>query len=397
MGFWEVITSPKVYVPVGISTAIFLAYKIAQGQPAEVSLTSFLSAIDTKQVREVIDYGEKVVYRSVTGSTSQVVVEGLQKSELVHLCARNGIEYFTRASGEALKRVLIHTLAMCAGLWTSIRLLSPDTNKLAKTSKHQTNVRFCDIAGNEAAKEALGEIIDYFKSPQRYIDLGATLPRGVLLFGPSGTGKTMLAKATATEAGVSFIECSGSEFIEMYAGVGARRVRDVFANARKHAPCILFIDEIDSLAQRRGASSERQGLEQHQTLNQLLTEMDGFARSENIVVLGATNRHFALDDAILRPGRFDRKVVVGLPDTQTRATLIRLKLEKCKHAVTEDTVAKVAERTEGASGAEVSGIINEAAHFAIRHKRLAVDADGLEEGLQRFQQTKKQFAEVGKR
>ena len=241
-------------------------------------------------------------------------------------------------------------------------------------------IRFSDVAGEDEAKENLAEIVDYLHNPKKYSDVGASMPKGVLLVGPPGTGKTMLAKAVAGEAGVPFFSMSGSEFVEMFVGMGASKVRDLFKQAKEKAPCIVFIDEIDAIGKKRdgqiGGNDERE-----QTLNQLLTEMDGFEGNNGVIILAATNRPESLDPALTRPGRFDRRVPVELPDLAGREAILKVHAKKIKTADNVDfhTIARMA---SGTSGAELANIINEAALRAVRSGRTVVEQADLEESIE---------------
>ena len=229
-------------------------------------------------------------------------------------------------------------------------------------------IRFSDVAGEDEAKENLAEIVDYLHNPQKYSDVGASMPKGVLLVGPPGTGKTLLAKAVAGEAGVPFFSISGSDFVEMFVGVGASRVRDLFEEGKRHAPCIIFIDEIDAVARQRGTGMGGGHDEREQTLNQLLVEMDGFGVNEGIIVMAATNRVDILDPAILRPGRFDRKVAVGRPDVKGREEILRVHA-KDKPLGEDVNLAQIARTTAGFTGADLENLLNEAAIEAARKGR----------------------------
>lgn len=241
-------------------------------------------------------------------------------------------------------------------------------------------IRFSDVAGEDEAKENLAEIVDYLHNPKKYSDIGASMPKGVLLVGPPGTGKTMLAKAVAGEAGVPFFSMSGSEFVEMFVGMGASKVRDLFAQAKEKAPCIVFIDEIDAIGKKRdgqfGGNDERE-----QTLNQLLTEMDGFDGNNGVIILAATNRPESLDPALTRPGRFDRRVPVELPDLAGREAILKVHAKKIKTAPNVDFHA-IARMASGTSGAELANIINEAALRAVRSGRSVVEQADLEESIE---------------
>ena len=242
-------------------------------------------------------------------------------------------------------------------------------------------IRFDDVAGEDEAKESLAEIVDYLHNPSKYTDAGASMPKGILLVGPPGTGKTMLAKAVAGESNVPFFSISGSEFVEMFVGMGASKVRDLFSQAKEKAPCIVFIDEIDAIGQKRSGGAMGGNDEREQTLNQLLTEMDGFESNNGVIILAATNRPESLDPALTRPGRFDRRVPVELPDLAGREAILKVHARKIKPAEDVDfhTIARMA---SGASGAELANIINEAALRAVRNGRTIVTEADLEESIE---------------
>ena len=242
-------------------------------------------------------------------------------------------------------------------------------------------IRFSDVAGEDEAKENLQEIVDYLHNPQKYTEAGASMPKGILLVGPPGTGKTMLAKAVAGESNVPFFSISGSEFVEMFVGMGASKVRDLFKQAKEKAPCIVFIDEIDAIGQKRSGGNMGGNDEREQTLNQLLTEMDGFEGNTGVIILAATNRPESLDPALTRPGRFDRRVPVELPDLAGREAILKVHAKKIKTAedVSFHTIARMA---AGASGAELANIVNEAALRAVRNGRVIVTEADLEESIE---------------
>ena len=247
--------------------------------------------------------------------------------------------------------------------------------------KSTTGIKFSDVAGEDEAKEILTEIVDFLHNPKKYQEIGASMPKGALLVGPPGTGKTLLAKAVAGEANVPFFSISGSEFVEMFVGMGAAKVRDLFKQANEKAPCIVFIDEIDTIGKKRDSGLPGGNDEREQTLNQLLTEMDGFDGSKGVVILAATNRPDSLDPALLRPGRFDRRVPVELPDLQGRIDILKVHAKKIKLADNVDFGA-IARAAAGASGAELANIINEGALRAVRDgRKFATQAD-LEESVE---------------
>ena len=248
-------------------------------------------------------------------------------------------------------------------------------------AENETGITFADVAGEEEAKDALKEIVDFLHNPQKYADIGANLPKGALLVGPPGTGKTLLARAVAGEAHVPFFSISGSEFVEMFVGMGAAKVRDLFKQANDKAPCIVFIDEIDTIGKKRDGGGMSGNDEREQTLNQLLTEMDGFDGKKGVVILAATNRPESLDKALLRPGRFDRRVPVELPDLKGREAILRVHGRNVKMSDDVDYSA-IARATAGASGAELANIINEAALRAVRMGRGAVVQGDLEESVE---------------
>lgn len=247
--------------------------------------------------------------------------------------------------------------------------------------KSSDGIKFADVAGEDEAKENLTEIVDYLHNPDKYKEIGASMPKGILLVGPPGTGKTMLAKAVAGEANVPFFSMSGSEFVEMFVGMGASKVRDLFKQAKEKAPCIVFIDEIDAIGQKRNTSGTGGNDEREQTLNQLLTEMDGFEGNSGVIILAATNRPESLDPALTRPGRFDRRVPVELPDLKGREEILKVHAKKIKVADDVD-FQKIARMASGASGAELANIVNEAALRAVRDNRRYATQSDLEESIE---------------
>merc|ERR1719352_1491528 len=248
---------------------------------------------------------------------------------------------------------------------------NPMQSKAKLQIQPETGVKFADVAGIEEAKQELTEIVDFLKNPERFVKVGAKIPKGVLLTGPPGTGKTLMAKALAGESGVPFIQSSASEFIEMFVGVGASRVRNIFKQAKEKAPCIVFIDEVDAIGRQRGAGMGGGNDEREQTLNQILTEMDGFEGSTGVIVVAATNRADILDQALLRPGRFDRRVTVGLPDVKGREQILKVHIQNKK--LGEDIeLSDIAKRTVGMSGADLENLMNESAILAARRNLKAI-------------------------
>ncbi len=250
------------------------------------------------------------------------------------------------------------------------------------SSKQKSLFTFQDVAGNEEEKEEMQELIDFLKNPQKYQDIGASIPKGVLLESPPGTGKTLLAKAVTGEAGVSFYATSGSEFVERYVGVGASRIRSLFKEARQNAPCVLFIDEIDVLGGKRGGGNSGGSQEKDQTLNQLLTEMDGFRKSKGLIVIGATNRKDMLDSALLRPRRFDRQFTVGLPDVTARKAILEVHAKNKKLASSVD-LEQIAKQTPSMSGAQLAAVLNEASILTVRNDKTLITQTELEEAIDR--------------
>ena len=370
---------------------------LSRQQVQEVDYGTFMSMIEEKNVGEVEVSDSRIVFTDKEGTTiyetgameDPGLTERLYESGAVF--ARDIDQTISPVFSFLLTFVLPMAIFIGLGQYMSKKLVQQMGGKNsmsfgmgksnAKVYVQSTEgIRFDDVAGEDEAKESLAEIVDYLHNPKKYTDVGAAMPRGVLLVGPPGTGKTMLAKAVAGEANVPFFSISGSEFVEMFVGMGASKVRDLFRQAKEKAPCIVFIDEIDAIGKKRdgqyGGNDERE-----QTLNQLLTEMDGFEGNNGVIILAATNRPESLDPALTRPGRFDRRVPVELPDLQGREAILKVHAKKIKVADDVDfhTIARMA---SGASGAELANIINEAALRAVRNGRTVVSGADLEESIE---------------
>ena len=353
----------------------------------EMTYTSFVSAVQEKNVSDVyinqnsaVPTGTVSVTLKDDGNTRKVNVSDVEQVE--KLLTENQVEYRLSdvPKDSMLTTVVVPMLITLGGVFLIFFLMSRQNgggnskamnfgkSRAKMSTKNEIKVTFKDVAGLNEEKEELEEIVDFLKDPVKYTNLGARIPKGVILTGPPGTGKTLLAKAVAGEAGVPFFSISGSDFVEMFVGVGASRVRDMFEEAKKNAPCIIFIDEIDAVARRRGTGMGGGHDEREQTLNQMLVEMDGFGVNEGIIVMAATNRVDILDPAILRPGRFDRKVVVGRPDVRGRLEI--LNVHAAKKPLGDDVdLDSLARTTAGFTGADLENILNEAAINAAKSKR----------------------------
>ena len=350
----------------------------------EMTYTSFVSAVQEKNVSDVyinqnsaVPTGTVSVTLKDDGNTRKVNVSDVEQVE--KLLTENQVEYRLSdvPKDSMLTTVVVPMLITLGGVFLIFFLMSRQNgggnskamnfgkSRAKMSTKNEIKVTFRDVAGLREEKEELEEIVDFLKDPKKYIQVGARIPKGVLLEGPPGTGKTLLAKAVAGEAGVPFFSISGSDFVEMFVGVGASRVRDLFQDAKKNAPCIIFIDEIDAVARRRGSGLGGGHDEREQTLNQLLVEMDGFGVNEGIIVMAATNRKDILDPAILRPGRFDRDVLVGRPDVGGREEILKV------HARNKD-LKQIAQTTAGFSGADLENLLNEAAILAAKENRVYI-------------------------
>lgn len=356
-------------------------------QQVEITNAEFTKALQEETIKSVVVIQDREV---PTGSL-KITLKGEEDARILQVSDVNEVQTRLRESGVNKIKVidvpeeswflttLLPTLMIIATILFVFFLMNRPTGANAKamnfgksrakmSSPSDKKVTFANVAGLQEEKEELEEIVDFLKNPKKYIELGARIPKGVLLVGPPGTGKTLLAKAVAGEAGVPFFSISGSDFVEMFVGVGASRVRDLFEDAKKNAPCIVFIDEIDAVARRRGTGLGGGHDEREQTLNQLLVEMDGFGVNEGIIVMAATNRVDILDPAILRPGRFDRKVMVGRPDVKGRKEILDVHA-KGKPLGDDVDLMRVAQTTAGFTGADLENLLNEAAIFAAKGDR----------------------------
>lgn len=356
----------------------------------EMTYTSFVSAVQEKNVSDVyinqnsaVPTGTVSVTLKDDGNTRKVNVSDVEQVE--KLLTENQVEYRLSdvPKDSMLTTVVVPMLITLGGVFLIFFLMSRQNgggnskamnfgkSRAKMSTKNEIKVTFRDVAGLREEKEELEEIVDFLKDPKKYIQVGARIPKGVLLEGPPGTGKTLLAKAVAGEAGVPFFSISGSDFVEMFVGVGASRVRDLFQDAKKNAPCIIFIDEIDAVARRRGSGLGGGHDEREQTLNQLLVEMDGFGVNEGIIVMAATNRKDILDPAILRPGRFDRDVLVGCPDVGGREEILKVHARN-KPLGDDVDLKQIAQTTAGFSGADLENLLNEAAILAAKENRVYI-------------------------
>ena len=369
-------------------------------QVKEVDYSTFMNLTDEKKIDKV-EVDENQILFTEKGDTKQTYKTALMNDpQLVSRLHDSGVTFTGQIVDKMnpilsilLSWVLPILIFFWIGQYMNKRLMKnmgggPGAMQfgLGKSNakifvKPTDGIRFADVAGEDEAKEGLQEVVEYLHNPSKYKEIGAKMPKGILLVGPPGTGKTMLAKAVAGESNVPFFSISGSEFVEMFVGMGAAKVRDLFKQAKEKAPCIVFIDEIDAIGQKRGATSIGGNDEREQTLNQLLTEMDGFEENTGVIILAATNRPESLDPALTRPGRFDRQVPVVLPDLQGRVEILKVHAAKIKTAPNID-YDKVARMASGASGAELANIVNEAALRAVRDHRKVATQEDMEESIE---------------
>ncbi len=364
-----------------------------RGGGNRIPYSTFLNYLESGQITAVKIYDNKTIQGTMNSPAGQKMVFETDipyfDDFLMEKLRDNNIIIEGAEKGPGYAAIFIQIIPWLIGfgfIWFMLRQMqgggskafSFGKSKAKRYSQEDNKVTFSDVAGQEEAKYELQEVVDFLKNPEKFRSLGARVPKGVLLVGMPGTGKTLLAKAAAGEAGVSFFHMSGSDFVEMFVGVGASRVRDLFDQGRKNAPCILFIDELDAVGRTRGAGYGGGHDEREQTLNQMLVEMDGFDTKDGVMILAATNRPDVLDPALLRPGRFDRQVVVDMPDLNERKAILNIHAKKIQ---LEDDVDldKIARATPGTSGADLANLVNEAALFAGRHGNEKVSANNFEE------------------
>ena len=391
-----------VILSIVILSNIFLFPALMQASVKSVNYSTFLQMLEDKEL-STVQIEDQQIYFVDKNENSYKTNAIAQDNNLVARLEDAGVEFGTVYQSptiwDSLLNLVISFLPMILLFWFVNRWASKKMQEMGGAGGNamlfgggksgakqyvvddETGIKFNDVAGEDEAKESLQEIVDFLHNPKKYEDIGAKLPKGVLLVGPPGTGKTLLARAVAGEAGVPFFSIAGSEFVEMFVGMGASKVRDLFKQAGEKAPCIVFIDEIDTIGKKRDGGANLGGNdEREQTLNQLLTEMDGFDAAKGVVILAATNRPESLDPALTRPGRFDRRVPVELPDLKGRESILRLHAKKVKLGPDCD-FGVVARMTPGASGAELANIVNEAALCAVRHRRKAVTQFDLQEAV----------------
>ncbi|OOS07882.1 membrane protease FtsH catalytic subunit [Moraxella cuniculi DSM 21768] len=383
---------------IGIVVAIFGNLDRGRADADSLNYSAFVTAVANGEIKNVKIDGEEITGKKVNGDDFETIRPALADDELMPLLRKNNVEIQgttpeRQGVGMQLLMAAFPILLIVGLFWLIMRGMSGGgagggmagrnpmsfgKSKAKMLSEDQVKVTFADVAGVEESKQEVAEIVDFLKDPSKFTKLGATIPRGVLMVGPPGTGKTLLAKAIAGEAKVPFFSISGSDFVEMFVGVGASRVRDMFEQAKKNAPCIIFIDEIDAVGRHRGSGMGGGHDEREQTLNQLLVEMDGFEGNDGVIVIAATNRVDVLDKALLRPGRFDRQVSVGLPDVKGREQILNVHLKKLPATVGVDVNA-LARGTPGFSGAQLANLVNEAALFAARRDKSSVDMNDFED------------------
>ena len=388
-----------------LASTIMILYSGPKQKPTEISLSELATQVNDGKVKSISVDGndltielndaakEKSIKEPQSSLTESLNNYGVDKEKIkdvkIDIKQASGFSAF---ASNILLPFLLPFLLIGAFIWFMLRqaqrgnsqAMSFGMSKARMTDPKDKNKRttFADVAGAKEAKEELGEIVEFLKHPKKFIAIGAKIPKGVLLLGSPGTGKTLMAKAVAGEAGVPFFNISGSEFVEMFVGVGASRVRDLFKQAKKSAPAIVFIDEIDAVGRHRGAGLGGGHDEREQTLNQILVEMDGFEGTTSVIVIAATNRPDVLDPALLRPGRFDRRVVMDLPDINEREEILKIHM-KNKPIEKAVNVRTLAERTSGFSGADLANLVNEAAILSVRRTKKTITEDELKESIEK--------------
>lgn len=389
------------YIVIFIIILFILTLYSTTSTPQEMSYSELLSQIENNNVQQVILKGDE--------ATVELVTPKQDSKNSTYVVYISSVDSFTDLMTDSLKTKQVRNFKIerppSAPWWVAIlptvglivifvifwvfflqqsqggggnRVMSFGKSKAKMSTDDKKKVTFDDVAGADEEKEELKEIVEFLKQPKKFIELGARIPKGVLLVGPPGTGKTLLAKAVSGEAGVPFFSISGSDFVEMFVGVGASRVRDLFEQAKKNAPCIVFIDEIDAVGRHRGAGLGGGHDEREQTLNQLLVEMDGFGVNEGVIILAATNRPDILDPALLRPGRFDRRVFVGLPDIKGREAILKVH-SKGKPLGSDVKLDELAKSTPGFTGADLENLLNEAALLAARKNKKRIEMEEIKE------------------
>ena len=369
-----------------ITLMMVMLYNLfSQQQMADTSIsyTEFLDMVDSERVAEVIIQGQELYVTDI--NRNRFKIYSPQDNDLINTLRAKNVTISAKPPAENpwYMSVLVSWFPMLIliGVWIFFmrqmqsgggKALSFGKSRARLASDQSEKVTFDDVAGIDEAKEELGEIVDFLKDPKKFTRLGGRIPKGVLLMGPPGTGKTLLGRAIAGEAGVPFFSISGSDFVEMFVGVGASRVRDLFVQGKKNAPCIIFIDEIDAVGRHRGAGLGGGHDEREQTLNQLLVEMDGFESNEGVILISATNRPDVLDPALLRPGRFDRQVVVSMPDIKGREMILKVHMKKSPVAP-DVNILILAKGTPGLSGADLENLVNEAALLAAKRDKDKVE------------------------
>lgn len=382
-----------------IASGIFLIMNPGEGNIQKVTLDEFREEVQSGEVAQIevmdnrlniklIDDTEQYAFKEPGSTVDELLVEvpeSIRKDISVEIVPTDGQRFWTDLILSIIPFIFIAgflIFMMRQAQNSTNQAMSFGKSKARMADKDKPTSTFKDVAGAQEAKEELIEVVDFLKNPAKYTSMGAKIPKGVLLIGAPGTGKTLLARAVAGEAGVPFFNISGSEFVEMFVGVGASRVRDLFKKAKRNAPCIIFIDEIDAVGRQRGAGMGGGNDEREQTLNQILTEMDGFEQGTNVIVMAATNRPDVLDPALMRPGRFDRRVIVDKPDINAREAILKLHARGKKLAKNVD-LRKIAARTANLTGADLENIMNEGAIFAAREDNKTISMNDLDRAFEK--------------